>query len=607
MNDFYKDRRKKSIVREIMRKIPLRIPRSEASFNDKITECEEVIIKLEDQKKMLQDESAELLRSFEKVTGEFELLKRKYYKTNEQLIQARKQNEKLVAALEEAKTQINGLKKEVEKLCSPPNTYAVLKAKNPDGTVDISLDGRHLKVNVRPDLNLDDIDEGQLILLNEGYNVIGVRDYETSGEVAQIKSVLDDKRVVAIGRGDEEKVVLLSDQLRKEDLEIGDNVMVGTRSNFAYEKLPKTEVQEVVLEEIPSVTYNDIGGLSKQIEALRDAIELPFLYPEHFKEHKLKAPKGILLFGPPGCGKTMLAKAIAGNLAQKIGERNGQLARSYFLNVKGPELLNKYVGETELRIREIFTKAKRRAEENMPVIIYFDEMDALFRIRGSGISSDIETTIVAQFLAEIDGVESLNNVIVIGASNRQDLIDPAVLRPGRLDVKIKVDRPDEEAAKDILSKYLISDLPLHESELARFGGDRGKTISCLIEKTAEKMYAKSDENKFLEVTYARGEKEIFYLSDFCSGAMLESTVNRAKKIALKRLLSNSEKGIKLQDLYDAVYEEFGENEDLPNTTNPDDWIKISGRKGERIINIRPLMKGAVKERPVENIEAGHYL
>jgi proteasome-associated ATPase len=411
-----------------------------------------------------------------------------------------------------------------------------------------------------------------------------------------------------MGRADEERVVTLSDHARLLDLAIGDNLLLETRSNYVLEKLPKSKVEEVVLEEVPNVTYEDIGGLDTQIQDLRDGIELPYLYPDEFREHRLRPPKGVLLYGPPGCGKTLIAKAVANSLAQSLAERKGVEAQSYFLNIKGPELLNKYVGETESKIREVFKKAREKATDTTPVIVFFDEMDSLFRVRGSGISSDVEITVVAQFLSELDGLESLENVIVIGASNRQDLIDPAVLRPGRLDLKIKVERPDKKAARDIFSKYLLADLPLHDEELQRHGRNREATVAWLIDQTCEHMYSTKDENKFLEVTYAKGDRETFYFKDFSSGAMIENIVARAKKLALKRYLANKEKGIKLDDLLHAVQEEFKENEDLPNTTNPDDWARISGTKGEKIINIRTLVGSKTpKMRPIEDITPGQYL
>jgi proteasome-associated ATPase len=390
---------------------------------------------------------------------------------------------------------------------------------------------------------------------------------------------------------------------------VGDHILMDAKSGYLLEKLPKSEVEDLTLEEVPDISYDDIGGLLTQIESIKDAVELPYLYADYYKEHHLTPPKGVLLYGPPGCGKTMIAKAVANNLASRISEKRGEKVKGYFLNIKGPELLNKYVGETERKIREIFIKAREKAAEDVPVVVFFDEMDALFRTRGSGISSDVETTIVPQLLAEIDGVEHLRNVIVIGASNRQDLIDPAILRPGRLDVKIKIERPDRNAAVDVFDKYMTADLPIHEAELRQDDGDVRGVLERMVAGTVEEMYSLREENRFLEVTYANGDKEVLYFKDFASGAMIESVVRRAKKLALKRYIQTGEKGIRLDDLLRAVREEFKENEDLPNTTNPDDWAKIAGKKGERIVYVKPLMgEGKEKPRAVEQvINTGQYL
>src|ERR687887_2620725 len=540
------EQEKKGFIKDTMRKFSLHIPGNESSLASKISQYEAEIGKLQDQIKTLEDESEGLLRNLEKTINQYEVLKRKYYQTSEQMNNGRKQNEKLAAALQEAKNQIVALKEEIDKLCAPPNSYGTFRKPNEDGTIDISVDGRTLKVNVHPKINAKELREGQLVILNEAYNVIEVAGYEVKGEVVHIKDFVDENRAIVIGRADEEMVVQLSEPLKRDGMKVGDNVMLDPRSGYAVERLPKSDVEEVVLEEVPNVTYNDIGGLGVQIEALRDAIELPYLYPDEFREHRLSPPKGILLYGPPGCGKTLIAKAVANSLAHSLAARKGVEAQSYFLNIKGPELLNKYVGETESKIREVFKKAREKATDTTPVIVFFDEMDSLFRVRGSGISSDVEITVVAQFLSELDGLESLENVIVIGASNRQDLIDPAVLRPGRLDLKIKVERPDKQAARDIFSKYLLADLPLHDEELRRHKHDREATVAWLIEQTCEHMYSTRDENKFLEVTYAKGDRETFYFKDFASGAMIENIVARAKKSALKRYLAIREKGLKLE-------------------------------------------------------------
>jgi proteasome-associated ATPase len=585
------------------------LPMTESAYRRRLTEYEIQIQDLQAHARAMETEIVHLRRKIDEVPKDFVVLENKLREANRQLVQAFNQNEKLVNTLYEAREQISSLKEEVDKLCAPPSSYGVFLSLNDDGTVNILSSGRKVKVNLHPSIGKESIKPGQELVLNEGLNVIETAGYEIQGEVVIMKEALDEVRAVVTVRADEEKVAVIADPLRPVKLKVGDHLLMDAKSGYLLEKLPKSEVEDLALEEVPDIQYEDIGGLSSQIEAIRDAVELPYLYADYYREHKLAPPKGVLLYGPPGCGKTMIAKAVANNLAEKVSEKRGEKIKGFFMNIKGPELLNKYVGETERKIREIFVKAKEKAAEDVPVVVFFDEMDALFRTRGSGISSDVETTIVPQLLAEIDGVEGLKNVIVIGASNRQDLIDPAILRPGRLDVKIKIDRPDRGAAVDIMAKYLTPDIPMHEQELAADGGDAPAAIARLIEMAVETMYVVADENRFLEVTYANGDKEILYFKDFASGAMMESVVRRAKKLALKRYIASGEKGVKLDDLLAAVREEFKENEDLPNTTNPDDWAKIAGKKGERIVYVKPLTgESKDKNRPVERMTTtGQYL
>ena len=602
---------RRGFVRDVMRRIssPGSRPGGEGDpEREPQTPYRDELEDLQDAIRFFGGDSAEFRRRLDRVLAEFDALRRRHEVSRQQLGDAERQNEKLVHVLQEAKQQIELLKEEVDKLCAPPNTYGVFTRGNKDGTVEILVDGKPMRVNAHPNLDVFQLEEGQLVVLNEAFNVVEPAGYTSRGEIGHIVDFLGDNRAIVLGHTDEEKVITLATPVRREKLKAGDSVLLDPRTNFAFEKLPKSAVEEVVLEEIPDVTYDKIGGLGEQIQILRDSIELPYIHPEIFLEHKLSPPKGILLYGPPGCGKTLIAKAVANSLAKSIEKRTGRATPAYFLNVKGPELLNKYVGETEHKIREVFKKAREKANEDVPVVIFFDEMDSLFRMRGSGISSDMEATVVAQFLSEIDGVESLKNVIVIGASNRQDLIDPAVLRPGRLDLKVKVHRPDAAAAKEIFSKYLTTDLPFHGEAMVKYGTEPSAIAAGMIEDTISEMYATNEENKFLEVTYAKGEREIFYFKDFSSGAMIENIVARAKKKAVKRLIDHGERGITLADLLEAVREEFKENEDLPNTTNPDDWARISGRKGERIINVRTLMTGISRtERSIENISSGQYL
>jgi proteasome-associated ATPase len=585
------------------------LPMSDSNYRRRLTEYEVQVQDLQAYIHSLEAETGRLRKKLEDSPKEFMVLENKLREANRQLVQAFNQNEKLVNALYEAREQITSLKEEVDKLCAPPSTYGVYLSVNEDATVNVLSQGRKVKVNLHPSIKAETLKPGQELVLNEGLNVVEAAGYEIQGDVVILKEVLEEGRAIVTLRADEDKVGIVADPLRSVKLKVGDHILMDGKSGYLLEKLPKSEVEDLALEEVPDINYEDIGGLSAQIEAIKDAVELPYLYADYYREHQLRPPKGVLLYGPPGCGKTMIAKAVANNLAQKISEKRGEKVKGYFLNIKGPELLNKYVGETERKIREIFVKAREKAAEDVPVIVFFDEMDALFRTRGSGISSDVETTIVPQLLAEIDGVEHLRNVIVVGASNRQDLIDPAILRPGRLDVKVKIERPDAPAAVDIFKKYLTAELPIHESELSQNGGDTQATLDRMITAAVEEMYNLGEENRFLEVTYANGDKEVLYFKDFSSGAMIESVVRRAKKLALKRYIQTSEKGITLDDVMSAVREEFKENEDLPNTTNPDDWAKIAGKKGERIVYVKPLMgETKEKQRAVERvINTGQYL
>ena len=583
-----------------------------ASEHDRrLAEYERQVDDLQGQLKGLEEEVVVLRRRLQDAPKRVRTLEEKILETKGQLQQAVSQNERLSATLREAREHIAALREEVEKLTMPPSAYGTFLGANDDGTVDIFTAGRKMRVSVHPEVDVEPMVRGQEVALNESLNVVLVRGTEVSGEVVILKELLEGKdRALIVGRADEERVCELGATLLGEKLRAGDHLLMDGRSGLLVERIPRPEVEELVLEEVPDVTYDDVGGLDDQIDAIKDAVELPYLYSELFHEHELQPPKGILLYGPPGCGKTLIAKAVANSLAQRVSEKTGNAgARSFFLNIKGPELLNKYVGETERQIRLIFQRAREKSEEGYPVIVFFDEMDSLFRTRGTGISSDIESTIVPQLLAEIDGVESLKNVIVIGASNREDLIDPAILRPGRLDVKIKIERPDEESATKIFRQYLTSNLPIADSETGKHGGPE-KAVEGMISAAVDRMYAIDDTNRFLEVTYQNGDKEILYFKDFSSGAMIENIVRRAKKLSIKRQIESGEKGIDTQDLLDSIRQEFREHEDLPNTTNPDDWAKISGKKGERIVFVRTILAEGDEPhggRQIERVQTGQYL
>lgn len=583
--------------------------RSPGRLNSLRDSVKKITERLSDGDSSMMKKNDDYIREMEKLRVQIQSMEvelRQLHHSRHQLEQVARQNEKLAATLQDAKEQIEALRAEVDKLTAPPSSYGIFSSLNGDETANVYVSGRKMKVNIHPMIKAKALRKGQEVVLNEAFNVIEARAFDGQGEVVRLKDILEGGRAFVTLHYDEERIAELGEPLIGERLSVGDLLLYDPRSGYVIEKLPKSEAEELVLEEVPEVSYDDVGGLEKEIEQVRDAVELPFLYPELFAEHKLSPPKGVLLYGPPGCGKTLIAKAVANSMAKKLAHLTGKEIRSFFLHVKGPELLNKYVGESERQVREVFNKAKEKASGGNPVIVFFDEMDALFRTRGTGVSSDIESTIVPQFLSEIDGVERLRNVIVIGASNRQDLIDPAVLRAGRLDIKIKISRPDMTAARDIFRKYVTEDLPFAQSELERHGGDPRRLVERLVEMSAEAMYAMSEENRFLEVTYANGEKETLYFKDFASGALIEGIVSPAKKFAIKRAIATDEKGLKMDDFSRAIREEYKEHEDLPNTTNPDDWAKIAGKKGEKIVNVRTLTAGSGESRRIETMGTGHY-
>lgn len=506
-------------------------------------------------------------------------------------------NERLEYLLEQAKVKLREMRDEIDRLSQPPSVYASFLHLNDDGTAEVIANGRRMRCNISEDINLDDLHRGRYLVMNEQMVAVEAGPYADAGEICKVLDTLDDGRLIIEGRMDERKIIYLKDGLKVDEdrpLKAGDEVLVDTTSAVAMEYVYKLEAKDQLLETVPDVTYDKIGGVDDAIKTVHDSVELPYKHPEVFAEFELSAPKGILLYGPPGCGKTMIAKAIANSLAGKGGV-------SQFMNISGPELLTKWVGESERKIRDVFKRAREAATPESPVIIFFDEAESLFRMRGSGRSSDMESTIVPTLLSELDGVEGLQNVLVIFATNRQDLIDPAVLRPGRIDVKIRLPRPDQDATRKILAVYLHSGLPVDGN------------LDDILDSTVEYVFDEAPNKEFLEVTYSKGNRETLYFRDFISGAMVENIVARAKKIAVKRRLDGDTSGITIDDMRSAVDQEFLEAKDLPNTSDVSDWQKVTGRSnGDEIVKVRSLIhqKEAEEKKPEkkpEDIPGGQYL
>ncbi|WP_313096632.1 proteasome ATPase [Corynebacterium variabile] len=491
-------------------------------------------------------------------------------------------NAKLTELLKASRDKLYELNGRLDALAEPPSTYGTLLETGPDAfTAEVHTAGRRMRLMVSPRVDRIDLTPGALVRLGEGSQVVEVCGTTDAGDLASVVEVVDASRIVVADKLGEESLMkcagALTSEIEAKQVGPGDSVVVDRRAGYAFEVITRAEVENLVLEEVPDVDYSDIGGLTSQIEQLHDAVELPFLHPELYRDYGLLPPKGVLLYGPPGCGKTLIAKAVASSLARRMdaaddGPTDGN-SRSYFLNIKGPELLNKFVGETERQIRLIFERARKIASAGAPVIIFFDEMEAIFRTRGTGVSSDVESTVVPQLLAEIDGVEGLRNVIVIGASNREELIDPAILRPGRLDVKIRVQRPDREASLDILGKYLTDDLPL----------DPAVTAAELRERVVNGLF--SHARPFLTLHFSDGSARDLFYGDFASGAMLANIVDRAKKFAIKDALRGTGSGISAEHIDLAVAQECHDNDDLPDTTNPAEWARISGHSSRRVVDI----------------------
>ena len=449
---------------------------------------------------------------------------------------------------------------------------------------EVVLGGRPMRLGLHPGLDPAALGAGRLVAVNDQMLVVDSLPAPDTGEAVTLDEVLGARRALVTTGGGASRVLALAEGLDPAALKPGDTLVADLRADLATALVERTGVEQLVIAEAPDVSWADIGGLGPQIDRIRDAIELPFAHPGLYRGYGLRAPKGVLLYGPPGCGKTLIAKAVATSLADSAGGRPAA-----FLNIKGPELLSKFVGETERQIRAIFVQARKAAAEDRPVVVFFDEMEALLRARGTGVSSDVETMIVPQVLSEIDGVESLRNVIVIGASNREDMIDPAILRPGRLDVKIRIDRPDAEAATDILARHLRADLPLDPGELADAGGDREAAAAAMRRAAVDALYARTPATAVLEVVCASGARRTLHLADLASGAMLAAVVARAKTAAIKDEIAGGPGGLSTARLLEAIAVEARQNEEIASAAGPEGWERLIGRRGERIRSVTRLV------------------
>ena len=545
--------------------------------------------------------------------------------TSHQLREARAQavslaakNERLVTALGTARERIAELGQQLDAVTHPPVTLGLLTGLprtrgavgDTGGAADaagaaqpreiaVSLSGRQMLLHVHPGVDDTELQIGRLVAVNDQMLVVATLPEPGTGEAVTLEERLDDARVLVTTGAGGTRILTLSSALGRiagtgEGLKPGDTLAADLRADVATALIERTSVEQLVVAETPDVSWADIGGLGPQIEQIRDALELPFTHPELFHAYGLRAPKGLLLYGPPGCGKTLIAKAVATSLADSPSASGIKGRPPAFLNIKGPELLSKFVGETERQIRAIFDQARKAAAEDRPVVIFFDEMEALFRTRGTGVSSDVETMIVPQVLAEIDGVESLRNVVIIGASNREDMIDPAILRPGRLDVKIRINRPDAAAAEEILARHLTADLPLDPAELTAHGGDREATAASLRRVVIEALYARNDATAVLEITEAHAvsgtSTRVLHLADLTSGAMLAAIVSRAKTASIKDELAGGAGGLNAARLRSAVTTEAWQNEEITGATTPEGWARLIGTRTSQIRNVRRLGK-----------------
>jgi proteasome-associated ATPase len=494
--------------------------------------------------------------------------------------------------VEDAKRLLAEYEEAYQKLTSPANRTGVFLEMLEEGIALIAVGDSEFVVSIDPKLDVQALKAGVRVKVNDAYAIIGVMPPHPGGQVLKVSELLDKERlrVSQDPAGSIGRVVVRGHSLKKARIKVGDEVRVEPNFKVALEHFPKTETREYFYEEVPEIKWEDIGGQEEAIRLIRDTIEHPLLYPELYKKFDKKPVKGILLYGPPGCGKTLIGKATAHNLAKEYSKRVGKPVREYFMYVSGPKILNMWLGETERMVREIFETARERSKEGRLVFIFFDEAESVLRTRSSGRWLNISNTVVPQFCSELDGLVNLENVVLILTSNRPDYIDPAVLRPERIDRKIKVGRPNKEATREIFSIYLHKDIPLDPNGDPDGPSDKEGLRQCFIDTITSFIWRSVPETEFVRVYLRNGGVETLYWRDLISGALIKSVVDRAKDSAIRRAIAEPDHphGIRLEDLREAVRQEYRENEIFPKSDSLEDWLKLLDFEPENVAAIKPI-------------------